>query len=72
MSRFRRLRFPARTKTDTLFYFNLASGKVEQGRLSDSYNRVGPFKTFEEAAQAPEILRARARKWAEEESSEEG
>ncbi|GAA4374800.1 SPOR domain-containing protein [Agromyces bauzanensis] len=54
-----------------MFWYNMKSGKVEQGLLSPAVDRVGPFETREEAERALEILRANSAKWAEEEAAED-
>ncbi len=57
--------------TEHQFWYNLKTGQVEQGMVSPSVQRVGPFETREEAENALEILRANSAKWAEEEAAEE-
>ena len=57
--------------TEHQFWYNLKTGRVEQGMVSPSVQRVGPFETREEAENALEILRANSAKWAEEEAAEE-
>ncbi|GAA4189222.1 hypothetical protein GCM10022219_04550 [Microbacterium oryzae] len=54
------------------YWYNLRTGEVEFGLVSPSVDRAGPFDTAEEAAQAPEVMRARSRAWAEEEAREDG
>ena len=54
-----------------LYWYNLHTGEVEQGFVSPSVDRVGPFETRAEAERALEILRANSAKWAEEEAAEE-
>lgn len=53
------------------FWYNLVTGKVEQGFESPAIDRAGPFDTREEAEKAPELLRERSRAWAEEEARED-
>jgi len=53
------------------FWYNMKTGEVEQGFLSPAVERVGPFETRAEAAQALEILRANSAKWAEEDAAED-
>ncbi|MDR5700159.1 SPOR domain-containing protein [Agromyces aerolatus] len=53
------------------YWYNMHTGEVEQGFQSPSVDRVGPFKTREEAEHALEILRANSAKWAEEERAED-
>lgn len=56
---------------DDKFWFNLKTGQVERGMQTPAPDRAGPFDTAEEAARAPEIIRERARTWAEEERRED-
>ncbi len=53
------------------YWYNLATGEVEYGLQSPSVERAGPFDTAEEAAQAPEVIRRRAKAWADEEAAED-
>jgi hypothetical protein len=53
------------------YWYNLKTGAVEQGFLSPSPDRAGPFDTSEEAAHAPEKIRENSRKWAEEDAEED-
>ena len=57
---------------DEKYWYNLATGQVEFGMISPSADRVGPFDTEGEAANAPEKLKERSRAWAEEEAAESG
>jgi hypothetical protein len=52
------------------YWYNLETGQVEQGYLSPAIDRAGPFDTAEEAARAPQLLKERAQKWAEDEARE--
>ncbi|UOQ89314.1 SPOR domain-containing protein [Agromyces endophyticus] len=54
-----------------MFWYNLKTGEVEQGFVSQSVDRVGPFETREEAERALEILRANSAKWAEEDAADD-
>ena len=56
------------TQKQDQFWYNLVTGEVEHGELSPSVDRAGPFATRAEAASGLETLRARSRKWAEEEA----
>lgn len=56
---------------DEKYWFNLTTGEVEFGMQSPAIDRAGPFDSAEEAAKAPEILRERARAWAEEDAAED-
>lgn len=49
------------------YWYNSRTGAVEEGKLSLSIDRLGPFSTREEAARGPEIVAERARKLREEE-----
>ncbi len=57
---------------DEKYWYNLATGEVEFGRLSPGNDLVGPFDTEQEAAQAPDLLRERARAWADEDAEDDG
>ena len=50
------------------YWSNTRTGEVEDEPPSLSVDRVGPFATREEAANANEIIAERARKWAEEDA----
>ncbi|WP_157002736.1 SPOR domain-containing protein [Agromyces laixinhei] len=54
-----------------MFWYNLKTGGVEQGFVSPSVDRVGPFETRAEAERALEVLRENSAKWAEEEAAED-
>ncbi|PPF24796.1 SPOR domain-containing protein [Rathayibacter rathayi] len=53
------------------WWYNLKAGTVEQGFVSPSVDRVGPFSSREEAAHALERLHENSRKWAEEDAAED-
>jgi hypothetical protein len=53
------------------YWYNLKTGAVERGFESPSVDRAGPFDTPEEAANAPEMLKKRARAWAEEDARDD-
>lgn len=53
------------------YWYNLKTGKVEQGFESPVVDRAGPFDTAEEAAHALERMRARSAAWDEEERAED-
>ncbi|GAA2458957.1 SPOR domain-containing protein [Agromyces mediolanus] len=53
------------------FWYNMRTGEVEQGFVSQSADRVGPFDTREEAEHALEKLRANSEKWAAEDAAED-
>ncbi|WP_154794565.1 SPOR domain-containing protein [Occultella kanbiaonis] len=48
------------------FYYNLETGAVEEGLVSDWTSRMGPYATREEAAKALETARNRNAKWEDE------
>ncbi|TDE90054.1 SPOR domain-containing protein [Occultella glacieicola] len=48
------------------FYYNLETGAVEEGLVSDWNSRMGPYATREEAAKALETARLRNAKWEDE------
>lgn len=50
------------------YWYNTDSGQVEHGLVSPSVDRVGPFDTAEEAANAMQTLRERSEAWAAEEA----
>lgn len=50
------------------FWYNMRTGEVEQGLQSASLDRVGPFATREDAAQALQTLRANSAKWSEDDA----
>jgi hypothetical protein len=56
--------------TEHQFWYNMRTGEVEQGFVSASINRVGPFATREEAAHALEKLRENSAKWAAEDAAD--
>jgi hypothetical protein len=45
------------------YWFNTKTLKVEKGLLTAAPFRIGPFATEQEAANALEIIRARAKAW---------
>ncbi|MDQ1084172.1 MULTISPECIES: SPOR domain-containing protein [Microbacterium] len=53
------------------YWYNLATGQVEQGYESPAVDRAGPFDTAEEAANAPQLFKERAKKWAEDEANDD-
>ncbi len=53
------------------YWYNMRTGQVEQGFVSASADRVGPFDTREEAEHALEKLRENSAKWAEEDAEED-
>lgn len=52
------------------YWFNVKTCEVEVGKQSLSIDRLGPFETRAEAEHATEILKERARRWAEEDEAE--
>lgn len=55
----------------TEYWYNTRTGQVEEGKQSLGIDRVGPFDSAEEAANAPELMKRRAEEWAAEEAEEE-
>ena len=56
------------SESEKQYWYNLTTGQVEQGYESPAIDRAGPFDTAEEAANAPQIIKDRARAWAEDEA----
>jgi len=56
---------------DEKYWYNLSTKEVEFGMESAAVDRVGPFDTAEDAANAPAKLKERARAWAEEEAADD-
>ncbi|MFM6973981.1 MAG: SPOR domain-containing protein [Agromyces sp.] len=52
------------------WWYNLATGEVEQGMISQSYDRVGPFDSRADAERALERLAENSRKWDEDEAAD--
>lgn len=48
------------------YYYNLETGRVEEGRVSQGLERMGPYPTYEEAMHALERARLRNLEWEEE------
>ena len=59
------------TEQETEYWFNLRTKQVEVGKQSAALYRIGPFKTFEEASRAEQIVAERAKAWREAEQREE-
>ncbi|KZX21879.1 SPOR domain-containing protein [Rathayibacter tanaceti] len=53
------------------WWYNLTTGSVEQGFVSPSVDRVGPFSSRQEAEHALERLHENSRAWAEEDAAED-
>ncbi len=53
------------------YWFNIRTKQVEHGLKSSSEDRIGPFESAEEAANAEAIVKARAQAWAEQERRED-
>lgn len=53
------------------YWFNIRTKQVEHGLKSSSEDRIGPFETAAEAANAEAIVRARSQAWAEQEREED-
>lgn len=54
------------------YWYNLTTGQVEKGFESPAVDRAGPFDTAEEAANAPQVIKDRARAWAEDDARDAG
>jgi hypothetical protein len=52
------------------FWYNMRTGLVEEGAQSLSLDRVGPFRTREEAGRALEKLRENSERWAEDDAED--
>ncbi|MDD9206948.1 SPOR domain-containing protein [Georgenia sp. 10Sc9-8] len=48
------------------YYYNLATGEVEHGKITDMSTRMGPYETAEEAAAAMSRVQERNESWAQE------
>jgi hypothetical protein len=53
------------------YWFNIRTKQVEVGLKSSSEDRIGPFDSAAEAANAEAIVKARAQAWAEQEREED-
>jgi hypothetical protein len=56
---------------ESKYWFNVKTKQVEFGLKSSSLDRIGPFETEQQAANAEEIVRSRASQWLEEEKLED-
>ena len=56
---------------ESKYWFNIKTKQVEFGLKSSSLDRIGPFETKQQAANAEEIVRLRASKWLKEEKHED-
>lgn len=45
------------------YYYNLETGKVEHGLISDWTDRLGPYRTHDEAANALQRAQQRNKEW---------
>ncbi|MGV8978805.1 MAG: SPOR domain-containing protein [Cellulomonas sp.] len=57
--------------SDQQFYYNVATHQVEEGRVSDWSQLMGPYPTREAAQQALETAAARSQRWQAEEEDED-
>lgn len=48
------------------WFLNTVTGKPELGKLSPSYNRMGPYPSYEDALDAWKIVKKRNKAWEEE------
>lgn len=53
------------------YWFNLRTKQVEIGLKSSSEDRIGPFETEAEAANAEAIVKARSEAWRQQEREED-
>lgn len=53
------------------YWFNLKTKQVELGLMSSSEDRIGPFDTESEAANAEAVVKARAEAWRAEDREED-
>lgn len=53
------------------YWFNLKTKQVEQGLISSSLNRIGPFETADEAKNAEATVAARTEEWKKQEAEED-
>ena len=60
------------TDNDQKYWYNSVTGEVEFGMISPSPDRIGPFDTAAEAADALEVVRRRSAAWADEDAAENG
>lgn len=56
---------------EAAWWYNTKTNVVEHGMKSPSVDRLGPFATEAEAANAWEIVRERARRWAAEDARDD-
>ncbi len=54
------------------YWYNLDTAQVEFGQLSPGSVLIGPFDSSDDASRAPQLLRERARAWADEDAAEDG
>jgi len=52
------------------YWYNIRTGEVEFGFISPSVDRVGPFDTEVEAANAPAKLQENSERWSREDAAE--
>ena len=53
------------------YWFNIRTKQVEHGLKSSSEDRIGPFDSAAEAANAEAIVKARSQAWEEQEREED-
>lgn len=53
------------------YWFNIKTRQVELGLRSSSEDRIGPFETEAEAANAEAIVKARSEAWRAQENEED-
>ena len=58
------------SQAESKYWYNIRTGEVEFGFESPSIDRVGPFDSKEQAAQALATLRSNSERWAAEDAAE--
>lgn len=56
---------------DEEYWYNRKTKSVDVGMLAPGPDRIGPFRTREEAERALEIVQERANAWADEDAEED-
>ena len=53
------------------FYYNVSTHQVEEGKVSEWTDRMGPYPTREAAAKALDTAAARVQRWQAEDAEED-
>lgn len=56
---------------DEQYWYNTETGEVDYGMIAPGPDRLGPFRTREEAERAPEVVKERAKAWRAEDEEED-